>query len=641
MADFVFYYGNDRSIIQRIRDKSKLVWGNIKEEISDAFCVFMPAYGDGQQYSCSNDIAGSIAGYVNSSSELYSKCNQSTDRFNNLTGFFEETLRENGWPLSDDWTGIFSAVAFSKSSHQIALTNDIIGHIPLYYFAGAESLIGGTSIVIISSAFSLDVDCIGLLQRISPPYCNYGRRTIIKRLCRLMPGERILFSFPGPSSSSDFDNSLCKGVINNPVNDVAENVWNCIRTEVQNITSKYSTVRLALSGGWDSRLILSTLDPEDHEIICYTYGNDSLYETQIAKQCASLKKASHFSFPVEDHYIPPYSSLIEYVQRTEAACYLQWLAILERTKVESRVRPLLLTGDHCESIDGRNMRSLSSRRARKKSFINGMLGKMDDIPIMTNMAFDKWKSLTRDQAIKMVTTSFSRLNPDIVTFPLNVMVDEVSNDLELCFDRIKGNMPEFEPMLDELFAWHHKTRFKTAGQDRFLCHNFRALSPGLAIRVIRLISRIHPRLRIRRRLMDAISRLPQLSGLSKIPSAQIPWVGAHYPSVLRECIWGARSGIDQFLIRRMLKTRNHQARQRVLQSFNLVAEYNKPDSLSNIKGWFSGNWIQGEAYAETALRRAKLLGWPLAIFDISIPANVSITLDLCFGTSPTIAGTEI
>lgn len=129
--------------------------------------------------------------------------------------------------------------------------------------------------------------------------------------------------------------------------------------------------------------------------------------------------------------------------------------------------------------------------------------------------------------------------------------------------------------------------------------------------------------------MDAIARLPAFDQLSRVPGAQIPWVGARAPAALREMLWGVRSGMDQLLIRAMMWRETPQARQRVLRSLDYVREYRREETVPRVRDWFSGRWCDGDSYVRTVQARGGLASWPLINVDIVAPANVSLTLDLC------------
>jgi hypothetical protein len=387
---------------------------------------------------------------------------------------------------------------------------------------------------------------------------------------------------------------------------------------------------VALSGGWDSRLALATVSHRSDSINCYTFGNGSLHEVRMARRCAHALGANHESFPIENAYFPARDEFFSLIEKTETANQLQWFTIIDAIKADELQKEVLLLGDLCESIAALNMKQFSTRDARVRSFIKGLVGRQDEIMPATADSFRLWKESIRGRIVNSIVRNSDKLSADLAGHcGSGQLADEISNDLELCFSRVRDNGPLFAPMFEELFYWFHRARFLIAGQALLLGSRFRPLCPAVSMRFMRLISKVHPRLRIRRRLMNAIARLPEFDQLAAIPSAQIPWLGARTPSLLREIVWGGRSGMDQVLTRRALKKKNPRMRQRVLPTLDYMREYRRDDTVSNVQAWFSGRWLNGDKYVDLVKRRAALSAWPLMNLDIAAPANVSILLDLC------------
>ena len=128
--------------------------------------------------------------------------------------------------------------------------------------------------------------------------------------------------------------------------------------------------------------------------------------------------------------------------------------------------------------------------------------------------------------------------------------------------------------------------------------------------------------------MDAIARLPEFDRLGRIPSAQIPWLSGRAPAAIRELLWGLRSGLDQVLMRRVMKTKDPTKRQRVLPSLDYLKEYRREHVVPTVQSWFSGRWVKGDSFVEVTKKRAEMTSWPYINLDITSPANVSILLDL-------------
>jgi hypothetical protein len=630
MTNFAFYLGDDEAVRDGLRRAAASTWGPVREASSDSFHLFIPSADYDGSFCESRGALGVISGYVRADdAECRPGEGEAFESAHNRR-FISQAVEEEGWPLADGWTGSFSAVAYSKASRAVFLCNDVLGHAPVYFSTQGQGLLGGTSLIALSRCARREVDAVGVAQRLTPPYCNYGRRTLLKRVFRLLPGERLKCSGDGRGFSSMFDNTLCGGVTDGEVGAVARTVWDCLRRETVLAVGHRERVGVAMSGGWDSRLILGAVTDKGGGVECYTYGSEEHYETSVARRCAGAIGARHRCFPIEDKYFPPRSSLEQLVRETEAANYMEWYGLIEAVGGSGEGKGVLLLGDLCEGIDGRYIRELASRGARRKSFVNSLLGRPERIAASDEAAFTRWKGRMTREITENIARVARHLSPELADMcDENTLAREVAEDLELSFRRVEENMPAFAPMYDELFQWFHRIRFLLGAQIPFLSSTFHPVSPGMSLRFLRLISTVHPGLRIRRRLMDAIARLPEFDALASIPSSQIPWLSARSPSLLRELLWGGRSGLDQVLIRAVMRSRNVWRRQRVLRSLDYIREYRREYVVPTVQGWFSERWVKGDAYVGLAKARGNLSAWPLIGVDISAPANVSIILDLC------------
>ncbi len=630
MARFAFYFGFDSKVVSRMQHACETLWGKVQAHHSEGFHLFV-AMDHGLKGFCETSKAvGYISGYVrcdglvNTPTELHS-----VDWLHN-SRFLEEVVNNEVWPLGDNWTGSFAAVGFDKDRRRLVVCNDLIGYRPVYIRQLPEGVIGSSSLILISHCSDCQPDVIGILQRITPPYyCNYGRRTLLSEVWRPLPGEWVCFDSPNATPESRFDNSLCKGVLDGDPKEIARKVWDCLQREVALAISSNGPVAVALSGGWDSRLVLAAVANISNQIQCYTYGRDDLYEVQIAKRCADAVGASHSAFSIEEKYFPPRQRFEQLVKDTEAAKFMVWNTILEQVNAPQGI--VLLLGDMTESIQGRDIVSLSYRKSKISSFLRWLFDKEHELSMeSTREQFIVWSSDLKRDLINSICNMKSRLSSRLSS---QVTTDEIKqvteNDIDLSLLRVLLNWPSFTCMFNEIFQWFHEARLLMTCQDLLLESRFFTINPCMSMRFLRLISTVHPRIRVSFRLLDAIARLPELEKLARIPSAQVPWVSGLAPLFMRKLIWGFRSKVDQILIRRMLKAKNPNLRQRVLKSLDYVAEYRRPETIENVKSWFSGRWIKPDYYVELCRKRAALEAWPLINLDIAAPANVSVILDLC------------
>lgn len=616
-------------MLERMQQVGELAWGPTVFRSSGMLHVIVPESDADDLLVQASDGLGVVSGFVwEGSAEEHAVMPPRSEQ-EQRRQFFQALVNGNTWPLDEDWSGTYSAVAYSQKSNTLILCNDLIGHLPLYYSEMASGIAGGSHLIPLSRWLGAAPDPVGVLEHVTSPNCLYGRRTLFRGLLRPLPGERVLFDSNSGQIRHDFDNSLCGKTVSGTLPDVADLVWATLRSETRRLTETHRKVNVALSGGWDSRLVLGAVAGTNCQLRCLTYGRVDSYETKIARRCAESVGATHECYPFESHYFPARALFERWVARTEALMVPDWCPLIEAERSRRQGRELLLLGDHCESIDGRFMLQLSSREARRQSFFNSLAGLPDTVLSATEDRFKSWKLQKQTSILRALQQNFSRLAPALAQaadWPW--IADAAVADLDLSFSRVEGNWPLFAPMFDELFSWFHKVRYWNAGQNVFLNGAFRATSPAMSVRSLRLISRVHPAMRIRRRLMDEIATKPEFDRLARIPSAQIPWLGARVPALLRELIWGMRSGADQLLIKRVIKTQDPCKRQRVLPSVDYIREYRRPETIPTVKSWFSGKWINGEPWIKQTESRANLTHWPLINADIATAANVSILLDL-------------
>ncbi|NOT49404.1 MAG: hypothetical protein HOP17_16895 [Acidobacteria bacterium] len=620
MSKFCFYFGDDIDVIDRLRQAVIFCWGDVEESRLDSFHLFIAAE-DFADFSCrTGTVTGAISGYAKNQTDSV--------REPGIDEFFHE-ISDREWPLGNEWTGSFAAIAYSYGTKDVTLCNDVIGHFPLYYSHVGNGFIGGTSQIALGRALAREVDAVGVLQRITVPFCNYGRRTLLKEVFRLLPGERLKWNRNGRNVKREYDNSLCSTVTDTDLRSSAKLVWDCLRNEIKASIGNRQEFSIATSGGWDSRLILGGIPKGGFSVNCVTYGGEGLYETHIARVCATAIGASHECFPIEEKYFPSRSQIEELIKETESANYFEWFGIIEKARSDAS-KTLLLLGDLCESIDGRYMTAFSTRKARVNSFLGGIIGKREFFEKSDDVTFKHWC----DEKLKEITLSLlanlKHLSADLTgSLSEKQITEEVANDLKLSFARVSDNVPPFSAMYDELFIWFHRIRFLLGNQINWLSSAFHPASPGLSMRFLRLITTVHPRQRIRKRLMNAIIDLPEFDELSRIPSAQIPFVSSRAPSLIKDVLWGLRSGLDQILIKRTMKNKKAGGRQRVLRSLDYVKEYRRNSTETNVKSWFSDNYIESGDYLQLVRKRADLDAWTLINVDIAAPANVAIILDLC------------
>lgn len=622
--------GSDCSIIDKMEKVSTDIWGGMIRKSFDTFTLFIPEEDFQVSYGETEESIGAVSGYVRYDNFQNPLNGREDISFYHNRRFLSEVINKNSWPLGDNITGSFSAVSFSKVEKKVILCNDVIGYLPLYYKECPQGMLGGTSLVILGKCFSSEVDITGVLQRVTSFYYNFGKRTLLKNVLRLLPGEKLIFSPKNNIKSSSFDNTLYTGSFIDNLDEASGSVWNLLKQEINIVVESRKKINITLSGGWDSRLILGGMLSHNRKIVCHTYGDKELFESKIAKQCADFIGSPIHYYNIENTYFPSRKEIEWLVNKTESASFLQWFNLIRSQS--NKGKPLILTGDFSDCLDGRNYLEFHTRKMRRKWFLKRLIGRKEKFVYSDLNKFKEWKENKKNEILNNIVSNAPKLSGLLKNeISEKTIIEETELDLKQIFRRIEDNLPPFTVQFDEIFRWYHYTRYYQSSQLLQLASSFYPISPAMSIKMIRYSTNIHPKLKLRRKLLNTISKQPEFDGLREIPTTTIPLVKTTSPVILQELIWAGRHYLDYIFIKRMLKTKNIYKRQRFLKSQNTITEYRRNDTVLNVSEWFSGKWINSSSYIELIEKRADFSKWPSINNDIVIPANVSIILDLIYG----------
>ena len=550
----------------------------------------------------------------------------SQDKYSHTTKAVEQIAVN--WPAPENITGSFSTTVIDKNSGQITICNDLIGVYPLYYLLRNNQVFVSNSIILMASVTNSVFDEVGIAQRcIGPEYFNMGSRTILENCKRLLPGENIKFDTAGQILDTKYDNSLYQEISSSKQNhNLHQTYWEAYKKEVEYCLIGHPNVNVALSGGMDSRLLLGAVS-DQKDIDCLTYGEEENYETKIAARIAKIKKAKFKSFSQINLYFPPTEILKKYVLKTEAVNICSWLEILENINLDER-KPILL-GDMTEAISARNIKKFSSRDFRQNNFIKYFLLEKDyKFEKSDDIKFKEWKKAKRHNYDRWyIEERVSKLNLSLNSTQLKA---GLHSDLEEIFSRIESHHLPYTELYDELFSWYTHSRSPMSKQILICNTDFYSYCPPMSTSILRNTSNIHPNLRLGNRFLNKLFSISELNKLNKVPTSQAPYIPQNYLDIIKFPIWGIRSKIDHFLIKRLIKSKDLEKRYRLFKSINWVLIYQNPDMVKNLKGYFTNNHL-GEAYfnylLNRAIQRKELDQWPFANTELINGASLNIEID--------------
>ena len=536
----------------------------------------------------------------------------------------------DNWPVETTITGSFSSVIINKINSEIVLTSDLCNIYPLYYLLQDDVFYISNSIILLGRYSKAEFDHTGIFQRaVGPNFINTGTRTILKNCKRLLPGEWIKLNSENKISEKRYDNSLYSkiGSISIKKHDL-QKYWDQYKKEVSLCTQDHSEVNIALSGGVDSRVALAAI-PKEANIKAHTFGEASNYESKIASRLAKIKGAVQQSYYDPDQYFPEKRTLREYSIQTESVKLNSWLEILEN--IDPSTKAPIILGELCEGLPARNIKKFSSGKFRNKNFFKYYIKKEDfEFTNSTKSEFVLWKKKKTDQILSWHDDNwFKKLG---LLDSKSEIISDTTKDLNEIFERIASHNLPYTELFDELYSWYTFTRMELSRQVNICNEKFYAFSPGMSLQMLRMTSNIHPNNRLYYRFANELfDKIPDLKQFNKIPTSQIPLIPQNSPDILKIPVWGIRSKLDDFLVRRLMKSKDINKRYRLLKSINWVKVYHQKDMLKNIEAYYSKNHLTPsyfKTFYEVANRRKQLINWPFANMDIISGATLNTEIDL-------------
>lgn len=475
------------------------------------------------------------------------------------------------------FSGCFSAFIFCKESRACYLTSEWGGVYPLYYCVDQSVFWVSSSIVLLGAVSSRVPDEVGIGQLMN--YRSgfvYGRRTFLKDVLQLKGDERLVCRPDYGQILYHYNEGLYRGISETEkLDDAALRLWGHIKEEYRLALAFEKEIHIAQSGGLDSRLMLAAT-PDDKALFCHTYGDQEFYETKISQRCAQVKNAGWKHYEIGDYFFPPRAMIDRSVQRSDEFEFGSWLAIFENIEAYGQC---FMIGDLFEAFTGRGIEAYYRRDRQIAAFFNHyILQKKPAFTPTSQARFGSWKTAK----IQEIERSFAPHDYSGFTLSKKDLVDASVADFDGNCDFIQRQSIPFCELYDEAFGWSCiHDRQPLLGKNLVY-----PISPGMSNHLLAVTSSIHPKLRVSYRLADAIFRLPELKKYAKFPTAQVPFIPFSWPNFIKLLVWGGRSKLDRFLVRRMMANRDTSFRYRVVPGLNFPKMYHNPKLMELVDGWF-------------------------------------------------------
>ncbi len=586
----------------------KMVFNNYEKKVIDKNSILF--YDETNSNKCLYEDKNKI-GYVLGYIRFLGTKSKKNIRHHNL--YCGAEISKKHWPLSNNFTGSFSILNHDKKTKTVSIANDVLGIYPIYYSIFNNSIYISSSLILLASITKQDIDYVGISEKlVSGLFTTFGKRTTVKNIYRLLPGEAIYFNFKNKIYiEKKYDNTLYQNIARKPIKQIAKQLNKIIKEEIDICLYNDKNVILALSGGIDSRVVLGNI--KDKNLRCVTYGNDSDYETKIAKKLADICGANFKSYRIDKYHFPKKQLLKKYIIETESLGIQAWLGIFENFENSNITIPFLI-GDVSDCLTGRHLYGIESKKEKVYKFLRyHLFGK--EIPFTKNSTelYDNWKKIKTDyylDKIKKIDFGFIKSNEEVI-------LKGIKSDLNEMFKRIEGHNIMYYEQLHEIFSLYTRGRIFLSKQLLLGKNKCLPLAPIMSQTILRYAFSVHPAQKILFKLIDELFKQNNYAELSKIPLADTPFIPAKSNNRLRLLIWGIRSKIDEKLIQRQMKYKNPNKRNRVLKSINWIKPYREKVAERNIQEYFKNNHLELKDYSIKIFKnRSKMVDWPLTPTDI-------------------------
>tara|TARA_Y100000589_G_C27066015_1_gene593345 strand:- start:342 stop:938 length:597 start_codon:yes stop_codon:yes gene_type:complete len=136
-----------------------------------------------------NNYIGYILGYIRDFN--YSK----SENRENQNRYCAAKISDKQWPLTNNFTGSFSLFNYNKNNKEISISNDPIGIYPIYYYIDSNNIVISSNLILSALITNQKTDITGVVEKlISNEYASFGKRTTVKNISRILPGEALYIS---------------------------------------------------------------------------------------------------------------------------------------------------------------------------------------------------------------------------------------------------------------------------------------------------------------------------------------------------------------------------------------------------------------------------------------------------------------
>ena len=254
-------------------------------------------------------------------------------------------LYEKNIELGNFISNLFTIIIYNKKSKKITFIQDMNGDsIPIYYYVNENILIVSNKLKkIISSNNEININDNSINYFIKKGYIP-NKKTLISGVNKLIPKKNLTIDLI--TKKEVFKNKCLK------FNYTEKNTYFNEMEKIVDFNSKNKSINITLSSGYDSNLIFSFLDKNNH-IEAYSIGGViGVDETKVVLE--NIKKYSNINLNtgyVDTFTLNNYPKLIYYLEGSvyEQGIFLQY-ELMKKVKDKTKNNTIMFCGEGADQV---------------------------------------------------------------------------------------------------------------------------------------------------------------------------------------------------------------------------------------------------------------------------------------------------
>jgi asparagine synthase (glutamine-hydrolysing) len=316
----------------------------------DSFCDCLPIFNENKKillfFFGENFIDNEDLNKLKGKNHIFNKYNAS---------YIVHLYEEFGSLFPQKLNGHFSGILLDKSQNELFLFNDRLGMQRLYYFQKGNDFYFSSELkailYVLPSFFDIDEQSIGELISLN---CVLENRSLFKNIFLLPPSS--IWSFT-------MNHSVKKKEYFNP-KELESLSWldpyffqEKLSYIFPKVLKKYfrskQKVGISLTGGLDTRMILSCSSLSKNKFPCYTFGSmyRDCHDVKIAREVAKNIEQTHHTIELGKNFLDHFSTFAENtIYISDGYLDVTGAAELYVNKIARNIAPIRITGNYGSEI---------------------------------------------------------------------------------------------------------------------------------------------------------------------------------------------------------------------------------------------------------------------------------------------------